>query len=105
MSESRRGFLAQGDGGFFGLSHAPFRLVGSKANNLNAEGMTLEKIGERIREHIDIAPNTLKGYLYGKDAVNKPAARAPRKTPGLGVHLRRHTEDYRARARSGSDLL
>jgi hypothetical protein len=41
-------------------------------------GYTLEKIGERIREHIDIAPNTLKGYLYGKDAVNKPAARAPR---------------------------
>ena len=38
------------------------------------KGYTLEAIAERIRDHIDISPHTLKGYLYGKDAVNKPAA-------------------------------
>jgi hypothetical protein len=44
------------------------------------KGYTLEAIAERIRDHIDISPHTLKGYLYGKDAVNKPAGtRAPRR--------------------------
>jgi hypothetical protein len=37
------------------------------------KGYTLEAIAERIREHIQISPHTLKGYLYGKDAVNRPA--------------------------------
>jgi hypothetical protein len=42
-----------GDGGFIGLAHAPFRLVGSKANgmksdNLTLQGVTLEKLGDRV---------------------------------------------------------
>ncbi len=28
-----------GDGGFLGMAHAPFRLVGGKDKNLQAEGM------------------------------------------------------------------
>jgi hypothetical protein len=40
------------------------------------KGYTLEAIAERIRDHIDISPHTLKGYLYGKDAVNRPTGSA-----------------------------
>ncbi len=32
-----------GDGGFLGLAHAPFRLVGGKENNLQSDGMVLKK--------------------------------------------------------------
>jgi Protein of unknown function (DUF1501) len=32
-----------GDGGFLGLAHAPFRLVGGKGNNLQSDGMVLKK--------------------------------------------------------------
>ena len=35
------------------------------------KGYTLEAIAQRLHEHIPISPHTLKGYLYGKDAVNK----------------------------------
>jgi hypothetical protein len=49
--EARWGY--PGDGGFLGLAHAPFRLVGGKGNNLAAEsmtlkGMTLERLQDRV---------------------------------------------------------
>jgi hypothetical protein len=42
-----------GDGGFIGPAHAPFRLVGSKANgmksdNMTLQGVTLEKLQDRV---------------------------------------------------------
>jgi hypothetical protein len=42
------------------------------------KGYTLEAIAERIRKDIPISPNTLKGYLYGKDAVNKTTPKRKR---------------------------
>lgn len=38
------------------------------------KGYTLEAIHARIKKDIPISKDTLKGYLYGKDAVNKPAS-------------------------------
>jgi hypothetical protein len=38
--EQRWGY--PGEGGFLGLAHAPFRLVGGKENNLKSEGLTLQ---------------------------------------------------------------
>ena len=42
------------------------------------KGYTLEAIAERIRKDIPISPHTLKGYLYGKDAVNKTTPKRKR---------------------------
>ncbi len=49
--EQRWGY--PGDGGFLGVSHAPFRLVGSKANgmqsdNLVLRGVTLDRLQDRV---------------------------------------------------------
>jgi hypothetical protein len=36
------------------------------------KGYTIDAIAKRLHEHIPISRNTLKGYLYGRDAVNQP---------------------------------
>jgi hypothetical protein len=44
-----------GDGGFLGLAHAPFRLVGGKENNLAAESMTLKNTTlERLNDRVGL---------------------------------------------------
>jgi hypothetical protein len=44
-----------GDGGFLGLAHAPFRLVGGKENNLAAESMTLKNMTlERLTDRVGL---------------------------------------------------
>jgi hypothetical protein len=64
------------------LAHDPFRLVGSKANNLNAEGMTLKGMTlERLQDRVSLMKSfdTLdrrldqKGILDGIDAFNEQA--------------------------------
>lgn len=42
-----------------------------------ARGYTLEEIAERIGSDISISHNTLKAYLYAKDAPAKNAAKRP----------------------------
>jgi hypothetical protein len=78
--EQRWGY--PGDGGFLGLAHAPFRLVGSKANNLNADGMTLKGMTlDRLQDRVSLmkAFDDLdrridqKGVLDGMDAFNQQA--------------------------------
>jgi hypothetical protein len=47
--EQRWGY--PGEGGFLGLAHAPFRLVGGKENNLKSEGLTLQGMTlERLQD-------------------------------------------------------
>ncbi len=53
-----------GDGGFIGMAHAPFRLVGAKATetkseNMTLRGVTLEQLNDRV------------GLLKGFDAVER----------------------------------
>jgi len=62
--EQRWGY--PGDGGFLGLAHAPFRLVGGKENgmksdNLVLKGVTLEQLNDRV------------GLLQGFDDINRKA--------------------------------
>jgi hypothetical protein len=51
--------------------------------NAMKKGYTLEAIHERIKNEIPISKDTLKGYLYGKDAVNKESK------PGKGSSRRK----------------
>ena len=53
-----------GDGGFIGLAHAPFQLLGSKAtgvksDNMTLKGITLEQLNDRV------------GLMKGFDAVER----------------------------------
>jgi hypothetical protein len=50
--EQRWGY--PGEGGFLGLAHAPFRLVGGqgqkmKSDNLTLQGVTLDQLGDRVK--------------------------------------------------------
>jgi hypothetical protein len=71
-----------GDGGFLGLAHAPFRLVGGKENNLKADnmvlkGITLERLQDRVglRNAFDTLDRRVdqKGTMDGIDAFNQQA--------------------------------
>ena len=42
-------------------------------------GYTLEEITKRINKKIPINEGTLRGYMYGKDRVDRPAAPAKKK--------------------------
>ncbi len=44
-----------------------------------SRGYTLEEIALRIGGTINISPNTLKGYLYRKEAAGKKAATGKRR--------------------------
>lgn len=71
-----------GDGGFLGLAHAPFRLVGGKANDMKSDsmvlkGMTLERLGDRLGllkafDELDRRIDQ-KGVMDGMDAYNQQA--------------------------------
>ena len=78
--EARWGY--PGDGGFIGLAHAPFRLVGSKANGMKSDNMTLQGVTlERMQDRVSL----LKGFdslerqidragvMDGMDAYNRQA--------------------------------
>jgi hypothetical protein len=71
-----------GDGGFLGLAHAPFRLVGGKDKNLNSDaltlkGMTLERLEDRValQKSFDGLNRSIdqRGVLDGMDAFNEQA--------------------------------
>jgi hypothetical protein len=71
-----------GDGGFLGLAHAPFRLVGGKDKNLQADsmslkGMTLERLGDRVGllKAFDGLDRRIdqRGVTDGMDAFNQQA--------------------------------
>ena len=71
-----------GDGGFLGMAHAPFRLVGGKANYLQAEGMelkgmTLDQLQDRVslNHAFDKFDRVLdqRGLMDGMDAFNQQA--------------------------------
>ena len=71
-----------GDGGFLGLAHAPFRLVGGKDKNLQADslslrGMTLERLGDRVglMKAFDGLDRRIdnSGVTDGMDAFSKQA--------------------------------
>ncbi len=71
-----------GDGGFLGIAHAPFKLVGgreetSKTDNMVLKGITLDRLGDRssllssmdrLRREIDSS-----GKMSGLDAFSKQA--------------------------------
>ena len=71
-----------GDGGFLGMGHSPFRLVGgreeiSKNDNMTLKGITLDRLGDRnsllqsfdrFRRDVDT-----KGNIAGIDAFNQQA--------------------------------
>ncbi len=60
--EARWGY--PGDGGFLGLAHAPFRLVGGKDKKMGGEGMTLKGMTlERLQDRI--------GLLKAFDSMNR----------------------------------
>jgi Protein of unknown function (DUF1501) len=71
-----------GDGGFLGLAHAPFRLVGGKDNNLKSDsmvlkGMTLERLQDRVGllKSFDDLDRSIdqRGGMVGLDAFNEQA--------------------------------
>jgi hypothetical protein len=71
-----------GDGGFLGLAHAPFRLVGGKDTNLKSDGMvlkgmTLERLQDRVglMKAFDALDRRLdqRGVADGMDAFNQQA--------------------------------
>ncbi len=71
-----------GDGGFLGMAHTPFRLVGGagkkmKSDNLTLQGITLEQLEDRVRllKSFDDLDRTLdqKGTMDGMDAFNQQA--------------------------------
>jgi hypothetical protein len=77
-----RGWGYPGDGGFLGMAHAPFRLVGGKGNNLKSDnmvlkGITLEGLQDRVRllQAFDGLDRRLDqhGVMDGMDAFNRQA--------------------------------
>jgi hypothetical protein len=78
--EQRWGY--PGEGGFLGLGHSPFRLVGGKDNgmqsdNLVLKGVTLERLQDRVAlmkgfDNIDRAVDKT-GLMDGMDTFNKQA--------------------------------
>lgn len=78
--EQRWGY--PGDGGFLGLAHAPFRLVGGKesgmkADNLVLKGVTLEQLNDRTSllsgfDHFNRKLDRT-GIMDGMDAFNRQA--------------------------------
>ena len=71
-----------GDGGFLGLSHAPFRLVSGKANgmksdNLTLKGVTLEQLNDRVglKRGFDSVQRGLDnaGLMEGMDSYTRQA--------------------------------
>lgn len=69
--ESRWGY--PGDGGFIGMAHAPFRLVGGRENNRQADtmtlnGITLEKLQDRVG--LSKALDTLDRRMDQQGAMN-----------------------------------
>jgi hypothetical protein len=71
-----------GDGGFLGLAHAPFKLVGGqgkglKSDNMTLKGVTLEQLQERVnlRQAFDEIDRRVdqKGVMDGMDAFNQQA--------------------------------
>jgi hypothetical protein len=78
--EQRWGY--PGDGGFLGMAHAPFRLVGSRAENLQSANMTLRGITlDRLHERVNLqqAFDTMNrsidntGVMDGMDAYTQQA--------------------------------
>jgi hypothetical protein len=78
--EQRWGY--PGDGGFLGMAHAPFRLVGGKENNLQSDGMvlkdiTLNTLQDRVglNQAFDKFDRRLdcQGVMEGMDAFNQQA--------------------------------
>jgi hypothetical protein len=71
-----------GDGGFLGLAHAPFRLVGGKENNLQSDsmvlkGVTLDRLQHRVGllkafDDVDRAIDR-SGIMDGLDAFGRQA--------------------------------
>jgi hypothetical protein len=71
-----------GDGGFLGLQHSPFRLVGGKGNGMKSDNMVLQGITpEQLRDRVKLmeAFDTLdtsldqRGLMDGMDAFNQQA--------------------------------
>lgn len=71
-----------GDGGFLGLAHAPFRLVGGKENKMRSDnmvlkGMTLERLQDRLGllKAFDDVNRAIdqKGVMDGMDAYTQQA--------------------------------
>jgi hypothetical protein len=78
--ERRWGY--HGDGGFLGIQHAPFHLVGGKASemksdNLTLHGVTLDRLNDRVGllKGFDTLDRQLdaKGTMEGMDAFNRQA--------------------------------
>jgi hypothetical protein len=78
--EQRWGY--PGEGGFLGLAHAPFRLVGGKgqqmqADNLTLKGVTLDELGDRmkLRDAFDDFNRSIdrSGVVDGMDAYTQQA--------------------------------
>jgi hypothetical protein len=78
--EKRWGF--HGEGGFLGLQHAPFHMVGGKAtdmksDNLTLQGVSLERMNDRVAlmrgfDDLDRRLDS-KGTMSGMDAFNQQA--------------------------------
>lgn len=65
--ERRWGF--HGDGGFLGIQHAPFHVVGSKTNNLQSDNLTLKGVSlEQLNDRM--------GLLTGFDDLNRKLDRS-----------------------------
>jgi hypothetical protein len=71
-----------GDGGFLGIAHSPFRLVGTKpgqvqADNMTLKGMTLERLGDRVglMKSFDTLNRSIdqKGAFNGLDSYTQQA--------------------------------
>jgi hypothetical protein len=71
-----------GDGGFLGMAHAPFRLVGGqgkkmKSDNMTLQGVTLEQLQDRVRlmKAFDDLDRRIdqRGAMDGMDAFNQRA--------------------------------
>ncbi len=71
-----------GDGGFLGMAHSPFKLVGGqgkglKSDNMTLKGVTLEQLQERVnlRKAFDEVDRRIdqKGVMDGMDAFNQQA--------------------------------
>ena len=71
-----------GDGGFLGLTHAPFQLVGAKANgmkadNLTLKGVTLEQLNDRValKQGFDSIQRGMdnSGLMEGMDSYTRQA--------------------------------
>ncbi len=78
--EQRWGY--PGDGGFIGMAHAPFRLVGGKENNLKSDSMVLKGVTlDRLQDRVGLSKafDTLdrrmdqQGAMDGIDAFGQQA--------------------------------